>query len=802
MSHVFKQSKLSYAVAVAISIGTTTSSQIASAQEDGASGALEEIIVTASRRSESQQDVSIALQAISEKSLDELRIDSFDDYVAYIPGVNATGQGPGKKEVFIRGVSPGRGGGLRISALGSEPSVATYLDESPTSYAGRNVDLFATDLNRIEVLKGPQGTLFGASSQGGTLRLITNKPQLEEFSASVNVDLSDTSGGDTSETVEGHVNIPIIKDKLGFRIAAYNANQGGFIDNIPALRQISPDNPALGGVAPAFSATADNAAVAGDDFNEAEYTGFRASILYNINDNWSINAQYTDQTLDSEGLFEFEPDVSSGTDFNAQTFAEDFANDDVEIFALTVNGRIGNLDLVYNTSYTERVVNAQQDYTGYADVGPFIPYYICSYPGYATCGDPTLFVTSLFDTKRSVNEFRISTNSEASLRFIGGIYIDNQQIVELGDFTYPAAILQGFLPNFPIPGAFAANPNARDPGVTFFNDFRTDREEVAFFGELTYDISDNLTISVGARDYEIDIGLTGSSNFGQRTPGPESAAGANVTQILAGQSPTTISDTIFKVNLSWDLSDDVLLYATFSEGFRSGGFNRNGGTVSADNGLSIPFSFDTDNVDSFEIGFKTELFNNSLRLNGAAYFVEFTDLQQSVLDFSISNLTFVDNVGDAEITGLEFEFNWLPTENLTIFGSFAYIDSELVELPTTVVNISPAGSELPFAPETAGTLGLRYEQSFGGDYSGFVQGVAKITDDTFNTLVVAEQADIEGYTEVNASIGVSHNQWKASLYIDNVFNEDGQLDAGQPDDVLRVVPIRPRTIGVRFGYDF
>jgi len=192
-------------------------SSSAFAQESG-SVALEEIVVTATRRSESSQDVAIALQAISESKLEELRIDSFDDYVSLIPGVNASGQGPGKQEVFIRGISPGRTA-VRIASLGSEPSVATYLDETPISYAGRNIDLYATDLQRIEVLKGPQGTLFGASSQAGTLRLITKKPEYNEFAAGVTVDASDTSGGEGSLSVEGYVNFPLVEDKLAARIA-------------------------------------------------------------------------------------------------------------------------------------------------------------------------------------------------------------------------------------------------------------------------------------------------------------------------------------------------------------------------------------------------------------------------------------------------------------------------------------------------------------------------------------------------------------------------------------------------------
>lgn len=767
-----------------------------SAQEQTAR--LEEIVVTATRRSESLQDVPLAVNAIGKAQLDQLRIDSFDDYIALIPGVNSSGQGPGKKEVFIRGISPGRTA-VRIAALGSEPSVATYLDETPTSYAGRNVDLYATDLNRIEVLKGPQGTLFGASSQGGTLRLITNKPELDEFSGGVTVDLSNTSGGEGSESFEGYVNIPIVEDKLAFRVAAYNASQGGFIDNIPATRQLSLDNPGLGGGVPQSRATAENSAFVDDDFNDAEYSGFRASALFKINDDWQATLQYTDQTLDTEGIFEFEPDVSTDDDLNAQTFNRDFGEDDVEIVSLTLDGRIGGLDIIYNGSYTDRTFSGRTDYTGYANTGPFIPYYICSYPGYANCGSPSLFTSSFFETQRSVNEVRIATDSEQSLRFIGGVYLDDQQVIERTDFTYPSSVDVGFQPNFPIPGAFASDPSARDPGVTFFNDFKTDREELSFFGEVAYDITDSLTASLGARNYSIDIGLSGSLNFGSRAAGPEAAQGNNIDALLEGQTPTELSDTILKLNLSWNVNDDVLLYGTYSEGFRSGGFNRNGGLGPVEN--PIPFFFESDNANNYEFGWKTQLFDDTVRFNGAIYYVEFTDLQQGVLDFSITNTTFFDNVGDAEIKGAEFSLDWSATDNLNTFLTFSYIDSELVELPDTIGNISPVGSELPFAPESQATLGARYEREM-GNYTGFAQGVVKYTDDRFTSLVEAARFEIDSYTQVDASVGVSSEAWRASLYVDNLTNEIGQLGAGAPDLIFRVVPTRPRSVGVRFTYDF
>lgn len=755
---------------------------------------IEEIVVTATRRSESSQDVAIALQAISESKLKELRIDSFDDYVSLIPGVNASGQGPGKQEVFIRGISPGRTA-VRIASLGSEPSVATYLDETPISYAGRNIDLYATDLQRIEVLKGPQGTLFGASSQAGTLRLITKKPEYNEFAAGVTVDASDTSGGEGSLSVEGYVNFPLVEDKLAARIAVYNSDQGGYIDNIAATRQIPLSNPGFGGTVPTTRVTAENSALVEDDFNDAEYKGVRASLKGEISENWGATLQVVSQTLDTEGIFEFEPDVSPGDDLNTQTFSRDFGRDDVDLVSLTVEGSVGSLDVIYNGSYTERTFEGQTDYTGYANNGPFIPYYICA-PGYDSCGNPTLFTDSFFDTERTVHELRISTDPANRLSFVGGVYIDDQETIERTDFTYPASALVGFQPNLPIPDAFASDPTVRPAGVTFFNDFLSDREELSFFGSLSYDITDTVKVEFGARNYSIDIGLRGQSSFNFRVPGP---FGNNVDENLRGQTPTELSDTIFKLNVSWDITDQALVYATYSEGFRSGGFNRNGGGGSGT--VNIPFFFDSDNADSYELGWKTQFADNTVRLNGAVYYTDFTDLQQGVLDFSIDNSSFFDNVGDAEIKGLELDANWLPSDNWTLFGSFSYIDSELVSLPPTITNIVPAGSDLPFAPEIQWTLGGRYEREY-DSFTGYAQVLATYTDERVSSLVQAARFDLDSYTEVNASVGAKMGNWNGSLYVDNLSDERGQLDVGAPDLIFRVNPIRPRTVGVRVSYDF
>lgn len=793
----FRKTPIALAVsaqALALSLGASA------AQAEGAGAnrpVLEEVIVTATRRSESQQDVAIAIQAISETKLEELRIDNFEDYIALIPGVNADGQGPGRQEVFIRGISAGRTA-VRIAALGSEPSVALYLDEAPISTSGRNIDLYATDLNRIEVLKGPQGTLFGASSQAGTLRLITNKPRYDEFEVGFTVGAATISRGESDNNIEGFINVPLIRDRLALRVAAYRAEQGGYIDNIAATRQIPLSNPGLGGRVPAIRATADNAEFVENDYNDAEYTGVRASLGWQINDNWEANFQYTDQSLETEGIFEFEPDVSSGSDLNTQTFTDNFGEDDVSLAALQISGLVGELELIYNGSFTEREFTGQTDYTGYANVGPFIPYYICNYPTYDFCGSPALFTDSFFETDRSVHEFRVSTSADNRWRALGGVFYDDQDTTERTNFVYPSSVDVGFPPNFPIPDQSASDPTVRDPGVTFFNDFVRDREELSFFGEIAYDITPELTATVGARRYEIEFGLSGQSSFGSRAPGPASAGGVRVDELLEGQTPTTLKDTIFKANLSWQVSDDALLYTTFSQGFRSGGFNRNGtGNTDSD----VPFFFESDDANNYEFGWKTQFLDNSLQFNGAIYYVEFSDLQQGVLDFSIDNVAFFDNVGEAEIFGVEFDTQWAVSDNLSVFGAFSYIDSELVDLPVTLVNIAPVGSELPFAPKTQATLGARYEQQI-GQLTAFGQAVVFYTDDRFSSLVAAGRFELDSYTTVNTSFGVVADNWQASLFAENLFNEQGQLTAGAPDNIFRVIPVRPRTIGFRLTYNF
>ena len=789
---MLRRTKLSYAIAAAISVGAVGT----------ASAELEEIVVTATKRAESAQDIPITVQALGERSLEELGIANFKDYIRNLAGVTSGGRGPGRNEVFIRGVSVGKGGLKVAGAVGSEPTVSFFLDESPISIGGRNIDPYMTDMNRVEVLPGPQGTLFGASSQAGTVRLITNKPIINEFEAGFDLGVSTTKGGEVSNSAEGFINIPLIEDKLAARFALYNAKEGGYIDNIRSTKQISLDNPTLAfyrsiGIVPERAVVNNNALVQ-DNFNDATYTGIRSSLKYAINDDWDVLVQHLHQEIDTEGVWDFDPSLG---DFNSESFTPDFADDDFDHTSWTLNGRIGTLELVYTGSYLDRSVEAISDYSGYADSGPFIPYYICNYPSYSYCGQPDLFLDQVFEVERTTHEVRIATDADKRLRGILGIFNDDTETIERGDWNYQASIAQGFARNAPISGATATNPNARPAGVTFFNDYIRGKKETSVFGELAYDISDSVTATIGARRYDLDLSLNGSSNFGNK--GVDRDAGNNIDERLADSSPANFTDTIFRGNLEWKVNDNVTLFTTLSEGYRPGGFNRNGGaSLIPGVGPFIPDFYESDELTNFEIGWKTSLFDDTLRFNGAVYKIDWDGMQVITLDFNISNLAFINNTADSEIKGIEFDSAWQATDNFTLHTNFSYNDTELTRVPPNIVSIAAEGSPLALAPKLQFVVRGRYEWETVSGGTAFAQAAGAYTDDTVSSINLAALEPLDSYTTFDLSAGYRKDDWSATLFVENATDELAQVFKSNEDNILKTTPNRPRTIGLRFSYSF
>ncbi|NQY40717.1 MAG: TonB-dependent receptor [Henriciella sp.] len=830
--------------------------------EESEARRLKPVTVTATKRSESAQSIPVAVNALGEQELESLGVKNFTDYLVQLPGVTAGGSGPGQNTIYIRGLASTTPNLTTAGVAGLAPNVAFYLDEQPLGQPGRNLDVYAADLERVEVLSGPQGTLFGASSQAGTVRLITNKPDLSGFAASMNASTAFTDGGEMSNSVEAMLNVPV-SDKFALRGVVYVDNQGGYIDNVGGIRTaedsarfrpagtVRDNGVVVSSGREGFQAgsdlsavnfiAADNSSIAENDFNDTRYAGFRLSGLYEFNSDWSLLVSHAQQQLDSEGVFFADPKLD---DYDIERFADDDIEDSFHNTSWTLEGRLGMLEALYTGAYTERTTDQTVDYSDYLFVGQYLPYYICdgsvTYPGAAeptgTCQAPNLFVNSSTETKVQTHELRFNTPRENRLRATFGAFYSDLELAELNDFTYPGSELVvgfngvvGFGPNFPLtniattglignaaPGYFS-DPGPFPEGVIFRNDILRTDEQLGAFGEATFDLTDQFAITVGARWYDIEVDLEGSANssfFNLGAATDAQAFGTNISAQFAPDNTVGAPDkaatdgVIYKLTGTWTPNSDLLFYATYSEGFRPGLLNRPGGRTNPAGNYTVPFAVDTDDVQNYELGWKTELFDNSLRFNGSAFFVEIEGLQTTIFDPSIVNLFFSDNAANAEIQGLEGDFTWAPysVDGLTIAGAFSLLDTEVTEVLVPTNDVLE-GSDLAFAPAWQGNLRMRYEwdlerQIDGQTLTAHVMPQLVFSDDSVSDIIEINKADVDGYVTLGGTLGVTADQWSAEIYATNLTNEYAELSNNFVFDRERVTPLRPRTIGVRVGYDF
>lgn len=759
--------------------------------------ALEEITVTATKRAASLQDVPIAVQALGGEAIEEQNVGNFDDYLALLPNVTAGGRGPGQSAIYIRGIATDASSVLNGEVAGLAPNVALYLDEQPVGTPARNLDVYITDVERIEVLAGPQGTLFGASSQAGTVRIITNKPHFDGVEAGLDASVSSTRGGEMSNSVEGFINIPLIEDKLAVRAAFYSVQDGGYIDNKEATFKLPSSNPSF--PTGATIQEVSNAAFAEEDYNDSSYKGFRGSVKYNLNEDWSLLAQHMVQEMTADGVFDYDPEVG---ELEVARNYTDAMTDEFSQTSVTIEGRLGTLDLLYTGSYLDRETEQRTDNTAYYNVGQWVPYYICDYPNYTVCGDPTYGYNGFIENTRTTHEFRVNTDPEKSLRLTAGVFYDDMELLADTYWDQPGLSAGDFYPNTPLTGATAVNPNPRPQGVTYINDFTRTEEQAAVFGELTYDLTDALSVTMGARYYEMEVGLAGSSSFNFRY-GYE--AGRNMDEKLRGKSPAETSDTIYKLNVSYAPNDDILLYGTYSEGFRPGGFNRDGGSVGAagtsSDGIVVPDGYESDTVKNYEFGWKATLLEGSMQFNGALYFIDWSEMQVAVYNLDLSRLTNTFNVGEAEVRGVEADITWQATENLRLFSAFSFNDTELTSRPDWATNMAEEGSQLAMTPELQVNVRARYEWDL-RDYPAYWQLSGKYADDSYSSLLEANRFKQEGYVTLQGAVGVQTENWGAELFVENLTDKRAELYISEQDYSRRIMTNRPRTIGLRVSYDF
>ncbi len=765
---------------------------------------IEEVVVSATKKKENASDVPITVTALTEETLKEMNVSNFDEYIEYLPNVTSGGRGPGQSTIYIRGMAVDPVNVFLSAAQGSSPNVALYLDEQPIQVPGRNLDVYVADMERIEVLAGPQGTLFGASSQAGTVRLITNKPKFNVSEGGFNTSLFDTAHGERSYSFDGFLNVPI-SDSWAVRGVVYQTKAGGYIDNVAGTWS--------GKGRGSFNSTATfqedkNTALVEDDFNDSSYKGFRLSSAYSINDDWDLLVTHIDQDITADGVFDYDPAIG---DLQVSRFIEDTLEDSFNQTSITLEGRMGSLDAIYTGSLLERTADQTVDYSGYANVGAYLPYYVCNAYDYTVCGSATVQVELYDENSRTTHEFRVSSNEFSDLPFsyTAGVFIDESELKTQNDYGYlgtlsaaaNAGTYGGYIDNTPIPGAWAGNPNARPSQYRFFNDILRLEEQTSFFAELTFPVSDKLDLLFGVRKYDLDLDFRGQSKFGYR--GANVANGRDYDAAPHGTAPLNLSDQITKFTASYKPDADTLYYFTRSEGYRPGGFNRGGGKPSSNAAFpDVPLTYATDDVVNTEFGVKTLLLDGAMRLNASYYNIEWTDIQVSRFDpKNVSILTFVENAADADVSGIEADILWYPTDDISIATAMSYNDTEVTRIKAQIVEIAPVGSQLPLSPDFQWNVRIRKDSELNG-LPSYTQLAIKSASDSFSSLEKDKRYKQNSYRTVDFAYGFEVNNTEIEFFVRNLTDERAQLYYNDQDDIPRITTNRPRNMGVRASYKF
>jgi iron complex outermembrane recepter protein len=908
--------KLSLAIAAILS-GSGMGVGIAHAADaadvaDADSEGIPEIQVTAQRRTESIQDVPITIQAITGTQLKSLNVETFDDLLKYTPNVTYSGNTPGGGNIFMRGLSQGGAPGQSQSTTAPFPNVGLYLDDQSMQYPARNVDVYLVDMERVEILEGPQGTLFGGGAQAGAVRYITNKPKVNVTEGDVNASYGLTAGGDPNSSLNAMINLPLIPDALAVRAVIFEDHRGGYIDNVPGT--ISFGN----------SPVVNNSALVQNNQNPVTYDGVRLEALYQINEDWSALITQNYQNMRADGYYaDYPTSTTVGGNYTSPTnlaivgatsrplapyqidaFTPAFNNDRYESTSWTLNGKFptfgnfGDIKAVYTGSYLSRHIEAQSDYSSYL-VSTAGSYYTCTGKGAAyfksakatTCYAPVGDWNDKVHNTHQTHEIRLTTSDENRVRGTLGGFWEDFKIYDEMNFNYlpipqcnPANLASATAPVGagpdcvtavgPIPGNFANDPNLRvNSNTAFGEDDTRGYRQAAVFTSVDFDIIPKvLTLTGGTRYFHYDEFERGSEYFTETSPGvinvPNGVCTAGAGTGCGFGINLNKQEHGFKSrgNLTWHITPDMMLYYTYSQGFRPGGFNR---TESAAGGVPVlkgeapfttakttdqylkPDGYNSDSLINNEIGFKSEFLEHRLQVNASAYRMQWSNVQFLIFDPPhLGNTQFVTNGPSYSITGFELQAVARVTEGLTLQGSGSWNSSSERNAPclqsndpipgnptpigtciTTIKNgsyVSPygaLGSATPFSPSMQFTVRARYDFHF-GDYKPWVSAGANHIGTMSNepssyydgnvTAATATAAapnenpptttvarySMPGYTTYDASVGVAKDNWTVQFTGNNLSNNDASTFTSSGGFIKSEVPLRPRVLTFGFGYKF
>ena len=804
-----------------------------------------EIIITATKREENLQNVPISVQAIGTRRLDQLNISNFEQYTKQLPSVSFQTAAPGFTVVYMRGVATGGDG----NHTGSLPSVGSYLDEQPVTTIGGTLDVHIYDIARIESLNGPQGTLYGASSEAGTIRIITNKPELGVTAGRVDAEINTVDHGGVGGKLEGMFNLPIAP-RIAFRGVAFYQRDAGYIDNVPGTRAYCGD-PVLdteGGIVGCVrnGFQFNNNAFVKNNFNVQKLYGGRAALKIDLDDNWTVTPTIMHQNSKTKGVWYYDERLG---DLKTQRFREEPGVDKFTQYALTIEGKLGNFDVTYAGAYMDRPNHGTSDYTDYADA--YDAYYE-SYGGLANYQyyfdnagnpvDPRQYITGGNHFKKLSQELRIASPIDKPFRVIAGAFYQRQSNDILQEYRVDNL-------------ADLLSVNGR-PGLIWLTKQKRIDRDYALFGEASFDITPQITLTGGGRYYKFNNTVFGFAGFG-RNPAffqgasgnpPPNAVGSTRTGVaqcyttsgdtlrqsqLGGTDTTLILDNAlagtpcinvgtfedgkvkpkqskddgftYRFNGTWKPRDGLMFYATWSKGFRPGGINRQPGLA----------PYNPDFLINYELGWKSSF--GPLRWNGAVYHQQWKKFQFSFL--GENSLTVVQNGRDARINGIETDISYV-SGGLTLNAAAAYTDAKTKQNICAIAAdetpnctdpgdeiTAPKGSRLPITSRFKVTGTARYAWNMGPGKAHVQAGVVHQTkarsalraDDNLLT------GNLPGYTLVDLFAGYDWSKYSFELFATNVFDKRNQLSRSVSCSIctnIHIVPGRPRTIGLRAGMKF
>jgi iron complex outermembrane recepter protein len=805
-----------------------------------------EIIITATKREESLQNVPVSVIAIGTRRLDQLNISNFEQYTKQLPSVSFNTSQSGGTVVYMRGVATGGDG----NHSGSLPSVGVYLDEQPVTTIGGALDVHIYDIARIESLAGPQGTLYGASSEAGTIRIITNKPDLNATYGRVDGEFNTVAHGGVGGKLEGMINIPLASH-VAFRGVGFYQHDAGFIDNVAGSRTYCGDavrDPVTGEITGCVhnGISVNNSAFLKKDINETTTYGGRAALKIDLDDNWTITPTVMHQYSKTNGFSGADPTLG---DLNVQRFrGDEFRKDEFTQAALTIEGKIWNFDLTYAGAYMDRPTSSLSEYTDYADS------YDAAYEGQGGLAnyfyyqdaagntiDPRQYIVGSEHFRKLSQEVRIATPQDWRARAILGGFYQRQT-----NHIYQNYLVDNLAPDLSVNGW---------PGTLWLTlEDRVDRDW-ALFGEGEFDITPKLTLIAGGRLFRYDNSLFGFAGFGENPaftedngfpPPPNGAGGSSgvrrcltvnglqaiddqgvplATGGVAGTPCTNVGNVvdgtavpkhstgdgfIHRLGIRFKPLEHVMLYGTWSRGFRPGGINRSPGAP----------SYAPDFLTNYELGWKTQF--GRVTWNGAVYHQVWRKFQFSFL--GENSLTVIQNGRDATIDGIESDVSYVAG-GLSLNAAAAFTDaktkgaichSSIDPSPTCSgvddYVVTPSGTRLPITPIFKATATARYSWPMGsgkahvqGSISHQSSASADIRQDAGGVNPNDILGRIRSSTLVDAFAGYDWGKFTTELFVSNLFDERNELNRFVACSICTrsyILPGRPRTIGIRAGVKF